>query len=479
MASSVTILWLRRDLRLADHPALVFAAARGRVVPVFILDENPQDKWKAGSAMRWWLHQALLDLSLSYKKLGVTLVLRRGEPLSVLQDLIKESGADCVAFSRLYDPFSRQRDAAIETKLSAAGIAVNTFNASLLFEPCEIQSKSGAPYKVYTPFSKACFAAPTRETPRPSPSRLAGVATIQSDRLEGWGLLPSCPDWAKPIARVWKPGETAGQTRLGQFLDERIGFYKSERDRPDRDGTSCLSPYLALGQIGSRQIWHAVHHAMAIHKGTASGAECFLKELLWREFSYHLLHHVPHLPDSPIQPAFAKFRWRKNQAGLQAWQRGMTGYPIVDAGMRQLWQTGWMHNRVRMIVASFLVKDLLLPWQAGESWFWETLIDADLASNAASWQWVSGCGADAAPYFRVFNPVLQGQKFDPDGAYVRRYVPELQGIRDGAVHAPWLLEASELRQLGVVLGQSYPQPIVDHALARKRALEALKAIKET
>jgi len=471
-----TLVWLRRDLRLADHPALAFAAQRGRVVPVYILEESEGDPWPMGGAMRWWLHHTLTDLAERFEKLGVPLVLRRGDPLKILSALVQEAGADCVVFSRRTDALGRTVDAAVEKALVAAGVEVKSFNASLLFESWDISTKAGGPFKVYTPFSKACFAA-TVGLPVPAPKKMVGVAGLSSDRLQDFSLLPTHPDWGGMLQAHWKAGEASALKRLGQFIDTGLASYKTMRDRPDQEGTSCLSPYLAVGAIGPRQIWHAVQNAMASRQGIAAGAEVFLKELLWREFSHHLLYYFPHLPEKPLAPAFAQMKWRRSKADLAAWQKGMTGYPIVDAGMRQLWQTGWMHNRVRMIVASFLIKDLLIPWQQGEAWFWDTLIDSDMASNAASWQWVAGCGADAAPFFRVFNPVLQGKKFDPDGAYVRRFVPELSGLQGPALHAPWLLSHEALAQAGVTLGKTYPTPIVDHAAARQRVLAAFRGLR--
>jgi len=473
MDTPITLLWLRQDLRLADHPALRFAAARGRVVPVYIRD--PAEVWPPGAASRWALHHALRSLAQS---LSTPLVLRSGDPLAVLRALIKETGATALAMSRLIEPYARTRDGQIEAALQGDGFEVRTFNASLLFEPRDIRTKSGGPFKVYTPFYKACRAAPAPDKPLPAPPKLSGLEGVASESLKDWALVPTRPDWAKGFAKLWPMTEQAAHKRLHTFIDTKLVYYKEARDRPDHEGTSCLSPYLHWGVLSPRQVWAALHHAMAQRPALTRGGEVFGKELLWREFSAHLLYERPELPETPLQPAFAAMPWRRDPAGLKAWQKGQTGFPIVDAGMRQLWQTGWMHNRVRMIVASFLVKDLLLPWTAGESWFWETLIDADLASNAASWQWVAGCGADAAPFFRIFNPVLQGRRFDPDGAYVRRYVPELNGIKGIQCHAPWLLDAAILREAGVVLGKTYPKPLTDHALARARALSALKNCKK-
>ncbi|MGE4352105.1 MAG: deoxyribodipyrimidine photo-lyase, partial [Bdellovibrionales bacterium] len=403
MAVPVTLLWLRRDLRLSDHPALSFAASRGRVVPVYILDDTGDDPWAEGAAARWWLHRALSDLSTRLEKFRVPLILRRGDPLAVLETLLEETQADCVVWSRRTEPFHRKRDKRIEQALTARGVEVWSFNASLLFEPSEIQNKSGKPFKVFTPFSKACFASPAPQEPLPAPRSIKTVNGLASACLEDWGLCPTSPNWAEAMGKLWPTGEIAAHRRLAAFVREGLKTYHADRDRPDKEGVSRLSPYLQNGQISARQIWYVVQQAMAVQKGALAGAECFLKELLWREFSAHLLYHQPHLPEKPLQESFVAMKWRRDKAGVQAWQQGLTGYPIVDAGMRQLWRTGWMHNRVRMIVASFFIKDLLISWREGEAWFWDTLVDADLANNAASWQWVAGCGADAAPYFRVFN----------------------------------------------------------------------------
>ncbi len=479
MGKPVTLLWLRQDLRLSDHPALAYAAARGDVLPVYIFDKG--DPWPLGGASRWWLAQALADLG----KALPSLVVREGEPFAVLSALAREAGADEVAWSRLYEPYARRRDAAVEEKLKKLGVSVRTFNASLLFEPWEIATKAGGPFKVFTPFFKACLG---RDVARPL-GEVEGNRRIKIKETNGTPAfrlryatarqvagVTVKGKWAGGLKAFWKVGEKAAQERLHLFIDEIMGGYKARRDRPDLDGTSLLSPYLHFGNLSPRQVWYAARHAMAVRKGADQGGEAFLRQLLWREFSFHLLWHFPDLPEKPLQTSFAKFPWRKDASALKAWQKGRTGYPIVDAGMRQLWQTGWMHNRVRMIVGSFLVKDLLLPWQAGQAWFWDTLVDADLANNAFGWQWIGGCGADPAPYFRVFNPVLQGKKFDPNGDYVRRYVPELKGIKGDQVHAPWLLGADTLRAAGAT---DYPKPIVDHGLARKRALEALKKTKKT
>ncbi len=466
------IVWFRNDLRLADNPALSAAAASGApVIPVHILEEAADDPWPLGGAARWWRHGSLEKLGAACAGLGSPLVLRRGAPAAVLAALIAETGAGGVSWNRRYTPAPAGRDAVIETELTGRGIGVRTFDAGLLADPRAVRNGSGKPFKVFTPFWRALAATLAPPPPDRAPGRLAPPARpVASDTLADWALLPTRPDWAGGLRGAWEPGEAAARARLADFLDGPVAAYPTERDRPDHDGSSALSPHLAFGEIGPRQIWHAARHAADARPALAGGVDAFLREVGWREFNHHLLHHNPQLPDRPLDPRFAGFPWRDDPAGLAAWQGGRTGYPIVDAGMRQLWNTGWMHNRVRMIAASFLIKDLLLPWQAGERWFRDTLVDADLANNAANWQWVAGCGADASPFFRVFNPILQGEKFDPHGDYVRRHLPELGGLPPRWIHKPWQAPADLLHQAGLRLGIDYPHPIVDHAAARDRAL---------
>lgn len=475
------IVWFRQDLRLADNPALSAAAATGApVIPLFILEEDAADPRPRGGASRWWLHGSLTALSEDLARAGSPLVLRRGPPAAVLDALIAETGAEAVLWNRRYEPAPRARDETIKAALKARGLRVESFNGALLFEPWTVRSKSGGPYRVFTPFWKACLALPEPPAPLPAPGRLAAPATPPAgERLADWGLRPIAPDWAGGLRDTWTPGEAGARERLAAFLDGPVTVYKAERDRPDRESVSRLSPHLHVGEVGPRQVWHAARHTASSFPERAAGVDAFLRQVGWRDFSASLLHHLPFLPESPLDERFARFPWRDDPAGLAAWRRGLTGYPIVDAGMRQLWRTGWMHNRVRMIAASFLVKDLLIPWQAGEAWFRDTLVDADLANNAASWQWVAGCGADAAPYFRIFNPVLQGETFDPAGAYVRRWVPELADLPGAWIHKPWEAPPAVLAGAGVRLGHTYPRPLVDHAAARARALAALETIRDS
>ncbi|MBX7199887.1 MAG: DNA photolyase family protein, partial [Rhodospirillaceae bacterium] len=394
-----------------------------------------------------------------------------GRAAAVLDQVVAETGAGAVYWNRCYEPAAIRRDSAIKKELAARGVVAESFNGALLFEPWELKTQSGGPFKVYTPFSTAAFKQTVR-APRAAPRKLTGAPAVAGDVLVSWSLRPTKPDWAGGLREGWTPGEAAAQKRWAAFFAEAIGGYAKARDIPGVPGTSRLSPHLHFGEISVHQLW-----AECGRLEPTAGVVTFQRELLWREFTHHLLFHFPSMPEQPLRPAFADFPWRADRKLLVAWQRGRTGYPIVDAGMRELWHTGWMHNRVRMIVASFLVKHLLQPWQAGAAWFWDTLVDADLANNSASWQWVAGCGMDAAPYFRVFNPVLQGAKFDADGAYVRRWVPEIAGLPDDHIHAPWEAPAVVLAAACVKLGGTYPAPVVDHKGARDRALAAFKALR--
>jgi len=404
---------------------------------------------------------------------------RRGPALTALRELVRETEARRVHWNRRYEPAAVQRDTNIKATLRAEGVAVHTFNASLLFEPWTIQTAASTPFQVFTPFWKACLRAAPPPPPRPAPSRWAiPSAWPAGEPIAALGLEPRI-DWTAGMRSSWRPGERGARIELDRFLDEGLPDYAAGRDLPGRTGTSRLSPHLHFGEIAPAQIWHAVQarSELATPPGVVRGAECYLRELGWREFAHHLLFHFPHTPDSPLRPEFERFPWKEDPAALRAWQRGRTGFPIVDAGLRELWTTGWMHNRVRMLVASFLVKDLLLPWQLGARWFWDTLVDADLANNTLGWQWTAGCGADAAPFFRIFNPTLQGERFDADGAYVRRWVPELAKLPDAWIHKPWQAPAAILAQAGVELGTSYPRPMVDHQEARDTALAALQIIR--
>lgn len=480
MSSTPILVWFRRDLRLSDHPALSAAVDEGApIVPVFILDEDAAGDWRRGGASRWWLHKSLEALSRAIAERGGRLILRQGDTAEILAALAAETGAERVHCSRCYEPWAAKLELRVRDRLARHGVTLERFGGVLLHDPDRLKTQAGAPFKVYTPFWRALRSTMTIDRRLPPPETLMPSARgLASDTLAAWGLLPKRPDWAGGLRDVWTPGEAGAHARLESFVVHALKDYAEQRNRPDEAGTSRLSPHLAFGEISPRQCWLAAQTAAARH-GAAydTGCETFLKELAWREFSAHLLHHTPTLPETPFRPEFAAMPWRCDRQGLAAWQKGQTGYPIVDAGMRELWATGWIHNRVRMIVASFLIKDLLLPWQEGEAWFWDTLVDADLANNAASWQWVAGSGADAAPYFRIFNPVAQGATFDPDGAYVRRWVAEIARLPTALLHAPWTAPREALDAAGITLGETYPRPLVDHAKARTRALAALQTVK--
>ena len=474
------LFWFRQDLRLSDQPALHAAAAKGPVACVYILDDTLA--WPMGAASRWWLHHSLLSLQADLNKLGVPLILRRGAAKTILPKLVAEIGAQAVYWNRCYEPAAMARDTGIKATLKEIGIEAESFNGSLLFEPWEIKNGSGTHFKVFTPFSKSCLTRTAPPLPLDKPKKITGAAiTIPSDELNDWKLHPTKPDWSKPMKSEWAIGETGAQKQLKAFLNDGLFNYASGRDRPDEDNTSRLSPHLHFGEISPRQAFYAARHVAETNTtaGVTKQVDKFISEILWREFSYHLLFVHHDLPDAPLNKAYLNFPWQEDEQLLKAWQKGQTGIPIVDAGMRQLWQTGWMHNRVRMVVASLLIKNMLQPWQHGAAWFWDTLVDADLASNSASWQWVAGSGADASPYYRIFNPVLQGLKFDPKGDYVRKFVPELGILPAELIHAPWEASALDLSDAGVILGKTYPQPVVDLKVSRNRALEAHKRIKIT
>ena len=478
--SNPTVLWLRLDLRLADNPALVAAVKRGEsVIPVFIWSPEDEGEWSPGGASKWWLHQSLCAFDTSLRELGSRLIVRRGSVMETLRSILKETGASAVFWNRRYEPAIIARDKHIKESLKTEGITAESFNAALLHEPWTIQNKSGNPFQVFTPFWKHCLTKPDPDEPLPAPKTIPAPAQFpQSLTIDELALEPKI-NWAGGLKSAWQPGEGGARAMLKQFLADTFENYSETRNRPDKIGTSRLSPYLHFGEISPRQIWHSLR-AEALKRGWTvekwRGSQ-FLAEVGWREFAHHLLFHFPHTPVEPLKAQFKHFPWRHEQDWLDQWQRGLTGYPIVDAGMRELWATGWMHNRVRMIVASFLVKDLLHPWQDGAKWFWDTLVDADLAQNTLGWQWTAGCGADAAPYFRVFNPTSQGEKFDPRGDYVRRWCPELAKLSDEWIHQPHNAPQTVLSAAGIKLGDVYPEPIVSHGIAREVALEAYTKIK--
>ena len=473
-----SILWFRQDLRLSDNPALAAAAELGApILPLYVLDDEAPGAWAPGGAARWWLDRSLAALEADLAAFGLALTLRRGPAREVVPQVASEIGAGAVFWNRCYEPFAIARDSEIKSALLDQGLRAESANGALLFEPWIPKTKTGGPFKVFTPFWKHLQGLGPPPAPLPRPTALPTGVTAPREQREAWGLRPSKPDWASGLREAWRPGEAGAQDRLAAFLEDTVSVYGETRDRPDLPGTSRLSPHLHWGEVSPRQVWYAVRHRVEAKGGRSAGAEAYLREIAWREFNTHLLYHWPELPEKNWKPDYDAFPWRQDEDGLRAWTGGRTGYPIVDAGMRELWTSGWMHNRVRMIAASFLIKDLLIHWRRGEDWFWDTLVDADLANNAGGWQWVAGSGADAAPFFRIFNPVSQSRKFDPEGHYLRRWLPELAGLPDEAIHAPWEAAPVTLAAAGVTLGKDYPLPIVDHGEARKRALAAYQTIK--
>lgn len=481
------LLWFRKDLRLSDNSALAAAVARGApIIPVFVYDEAGEGGWPLGGASKWWLHHSLLALGNALRARGSRLVLACGDSATELQRLVERCGAGAVYWNRRYEPAVRARDAAIKASLLAGGVDAKSFNSALLHEPHTIANKQGGPFQVFTPYWRHCTGL---GLPEPTTSEAPAHFSVPTEWPEGLpgvqalALLPKIP-WDGGFSARWTPGEAGAQARLARFAaSPSVHAYDELRNIPSVDGTSGLSPHLHWGEIGPRQIVASLS-ALGRERGldpVSNGARVFVSEVGWREFAHHLLFHFPHTPEKPLRADFEAFQWATDSHGekLRAWQRGRTGYPIVDAGMRELWATGWMHNRVRMVVASFLVKHLRLPWQQGAGWFWDTLVDADLASNTLGWQWSSGCGADAAPYFRIFAPVTQGERFDAAGDYVRRWVPELAKLPDKFIHAPWTAPASVREYAKVDLGPdgNYPAPIVDHATSRAEALAAFKALR--
>ncbi|QOL19715.1 cryptochrome/photolyase family protein [Candidatus Bodocaedibacter vickermanii] len=475
-----TIVWFRQDLRIHDNPALEYAAARGTIIPVYILDDDAPGQWKLGGASRWWLHHSLQSLSNSLESKGHRLHIFAGDPQQILSDLQHQTQSDTIVWNRCYEPFSIARDKAIKESMTSAGINVKSFNASLLFEPWTIKNLQGNFFKVFTPFWKHCLQQsvdPITLSGNSLDSAIPFLETLETSvQLDDFKLLPSNPNWATGFD--WSPGEFTALHKLNEFFETAVMSYKEQRDYMDKSATSMLSPHLHFGEISPRLIYHRCQELMALGQGDLSGVQHFLSELGWREFSYHLLYHFPVLPTEPFRSEFNQFEWGNNPDDLRKWQQGKTGFPIIDAAMQELWQTGYMHNRARMIVASFLTKNLLIHWRHGAEWFWDTLVDADLASNSASWQWVAGCGVDAAPYFRIFNPITQGEKFDPDGIYVKRWIPELRDLDVKYIHQPWTAPLSVLKDAGVRLGHTYPEPMVDLKATRNRALQAYAGIRE-
>ncbi len=478
---SATIVWFRNDLRLADNPALFRALEKSEaVIPLFIWAPEEEEPWAPGGAHRWWLHSSLESLKESLKSIGSDLIIRRGSSLNVLREVINETNANAVFWNQGYLPALRDRDSIIDKSLSEEGVTARRFSGRLLHDPELIRTGSDKPYRVFTPFWKNLQASLDIAEPLPAPSSLPAPgkwpATDPLGDLELTAFAQDHVDWASQIRAFWRPGESGANDRLDAFVDEALIDYATRRNRPDKTGSSLLSPYLHHGELSPRQVWQKVN-AWVQNAPMREAANSFLSEIGWREFAYHSLWHFPALPNKPLREKYAGFGWTDDAEQLRRWQQGRTGYPMVDAGMRQLWALGWMHNRVRMIVGSFLTKHLLIHWKHGQDWFWDTLVDGDLANNALNWQWVAGSGPDAQPFFRIFNPITQGERYDPEGAYVREWIPELRDLPTKYIHKPWEASPDVLENAGIVLGTTYPEPIVDHAQARKRALDALELIK--
>jgi deoxyribodipyrimidine photo-lyase len=476
MATSATasnakpiLLWFRRDLRLADNPALSAALAQNRpVIPLFIHDESSPESRPLGGASRWWLGKSLTALDQALGKLGARLILRRGSTLPILRQIVADTGATELHLNRRFDAAGMKIDRDVINTLQAGGVDVVEHDGNYLHEPTFLKTQQGQSFKVFTPFwrrlldhySPGLLLAPPRQWS-------SSTVSAASDPLASFQFSRR---WSEAFGDHWQPGEAGARRALKSFAEDVAEDYAATRDRPDLAGTSRLSPHLAWGEISVHRAWTDAG------SGNSGGVQNFRRELGWRDFNMHVLFHFPALPQLAWQEPFRAFPFKMDKAGLTAWQRGNTGYPMVDAGMRELWHTGWMHNRVRMIVASFLIKHQLIDWHDGEAWFWDTLVDADLAQNAGNWQWVAGCGFDAAPFFRIFNPMLQGEKFDPKGDYIRRWVPELAKLKTRDLQAPWKLSTTQLAEADIALGRDYPQPVVQHEEARARALTAYKRI---
>ncbi|MDT8387783.1 MAG: deoxyribodipyrimidine photo-lyase [Thiogranum sp.] len=474
------LVWFRNDLRLSDHPALHTAVAQGyTAVPVYIHDESTAD---TGAASRWWLHHSLHALQQDLQRLGSRLIILTGDSSAALLGAARDTGARTLFWNRRYDPAGTAQDQQVEAALAAAGIATQSFSAALLREPADFGKADGSPYRVFTPFWKALQKAGPPRVPLAAPATLPGIEKLprRGVALKALGLLPAS-GWDRQFYTHWQPGESTAWNRLQAFLDDALLDYPQDRDRPALPGTSGLSPHLHFGEITPARIWHLAQAWAAgqSRSGAIAAVEAFLRQIAWRDFAHHLLFHFPHLRERPLDARYDAFPWATDYAAaLAAWQHGETGIPVIDAGMRQLWRSGWMHNRVRMLCASLLTKNLLVPWQQGARWFADTLVDADVANNSFGWQWAAGCGADAAPWFRIFNPVTQGERFDGDGSYVRRWVPELQQLPAQWIHKPWQAPAPVLAAAGVTPGENYPLPIIDLAESRTRALDAWSQVKQ-
>jgi len=464
------IFWFRKDLRISDNEGLLEASLDGRqVMPIYIMDDQSADGFELGEAGRCWLHHSLCSLN---KSLRGNLNCYMGDTIDILTKVITQHNIKAVYWNDCYEPWAIKLDKKVKALLDNKNIDYKTFRSNLLWEPSEILKPDNSPYRIYSHFyNKCCLIQPKKPLAEPKSLELMkdSEGDVSVDRLN---LIPD-KEWHKKILKFWQIGEQAAQKKLFDFVDHGLRGYKKNRDYPAKGATSKLSMHLSFGEISPNQIWY---EARSVQSTLPEDSEIFFKELAWREFCYYLLYHFPDLPTENFQSKFDGFPWQNDEKLLDAWKRGKTGYPIVDAGMRELWQTGYMHNRVRMIVGSFLVKNLFIHWRFGERWFWDCLLDADLANNSGNWQWVAGTGADAAPYFRIFNPILQGEKFDPDGEYTCRFVPELKELPKKYLFKPWDAPEEVLNKAGVKLGNNYPLPIIDFATTRARALKAFKLL---
>ncbi len=479
--TSPIIYWFRQDLRTRDLPGLLAAAATGQpLIACYILDDiSPTPEALPGGASRWWLHHSLQALAAELAACGGSLLLRRGAAPVVLEALLDETDASAIYCSRVYEPWANGLEEGLHAALEQRGVSFKRYPGALLFEPGQVMTQGGGPFKVFTPFWRHCRNTIAPAAPRPPPADINWYRSpLAGAELASWGLLPVEPNWARQWNSLWEPGSAGASRRLAAFLAGPVNDYDEGRNHPAREATSRLSPHLHFGEISPRAVWHAATALAAASPASEGQVAKFLSELGWREFSHHLLYHFPTIATEPFKAQFGHFPWAGGEASLRAWQRGHTGYPVVDAGMRELWATGFMHNRIRMVVASFLTKHLLVHWRAGARWFQDTLVDADLANNSCGWQWVAGSGADASPYFRIFNPVTQGERFDEEGRYIRRWVPELALLPDRYLNQPWEAPPAVLATAGVRLGENYPHPMVDHRSARESALAAYGALRE-
>ncbi len=482
-SSAPSIVLFQNDLRLADNPALSAAAHREKpLICLYVWNKKATGYHMPGAASRWWIYHSLQSLSDHLQTAGNDLTIRFGKTMEVLSGLLRNFPKAHVFWNQSCEPMGQEIERNLLTFLETEKIEGRGFHGNTLVDPATILTQSHTPYRVFTPFWNRLHNTLSFSPPLPAPRTLPPQPSVppKSLPLDSLKLLPKI-DWAEGIRQSWTPGETGAQTALRKFLQNPAKFYAMDRDRPDLPHTSRMSPHLHFGEMSPRRLWHSIQHAKQKNHNIQArkSYDAYLRQIAWREFSQYLLRHFPQTVHEPLYSTYQTFPWHNNARSLRAWEKGLTGFPIVDAGMRELWHTGWMHNRVRMITASFLTKDLLLPWQKGAKWFWDTLVDADLANNTMGWQWVAGCGADASPFFRIFNPITQGKKFDPDGHYVRKWVPELAALPSSFIHQPWAVPPLLLAKANVTLGETYPQPIIDHTVARNRALLAYRKFKKS